>query len=187
MKEFISTRVAASIERAALQAGRFGIDGNKLDTFDAKLMVVGEGSLSEHLDIQASARLYYTFVLDVVTRKRDLVERKYKEWYGKVYRKVYGELLDESKYKPIERDVTAEVPLRFPRKYRKWRQRLEKIRHEWQVISSWVEAWNQKSFSMDGIGKEKRGFEEEDVMEKKDVRKNIRRHLTRGKKGKGRG
>ena len=70
---------SAALEKQAMKAGRFYLNGKRFEDFDIELLRIGESSLSEHIDCQASGQLFFDIMVEQARKKleaKNLIRRE---------------------------------------------------------------------------------------------------------------
>lgn len=147
------SEIAALLEREALRAGQREIDGKTIDSFNSDLLIVGDGSLSEHLDVHAAAGFHYAAILRRAERIAEIKKAKFEIWWGKAYSRANEALRLKFKGRPNIRDVEQKAREMFPEKYEHLKSAMDQADENLKNIASWVAQWKQKGFSMDAMAK----------------------------------
>ena len=151
-KEIDVVRRSALVEQEALRAGEFFLEGKRFENFDYNLLRVGDSSLSEHIDCQASGQLYYDMIVEKARRKLESAKNEYDSWHAEKYGKARDILVrKDPDHKPNIGDVEKKVVQLFPKGHKKRKTLIFDLQSAYNELQIWANAWRQKSFSLGQI------------------------------------
>jgi len=156
--------------------GDIELSGVKLESAERDLLDVSWGDLDQHVAMQPAAMAYFGALKKEAKRRCDNLKAAYDRWEKKKYAeaRVAVESGTTAKSSIKVEDVKARFIIDNEPEIEKWEKRLDKARAEYDTLDTWLEAWKQKSFSLNeyiSIDTDERRSGSGSVMEKQQRRR----------------
>jgi hypothetical protein len=156
----LASDAAVAIQREALKAGEWELDGRKLSSYTAELLRFTEGSLMEQMDVHAGASLYYRQILERARIALEHYTNDFKGWYANAYTETKMKLDSETTGK---RGATvAEIESAIPQlpEYAIKQAEIKKAQIAFNTIQSWVDSWRDKGYALTAVVKRSSGSDD---------------------------
>ena len=112
------------------------------------MLVVTEDNFVEHLSKQAAGLAYFGALTKMLESELKDVEDAWKNKYNEWYTYCSNLLAKTSQKKYVVRDVEAMVCSKHATDIDKWRDKINKKKTSYNVISTFYDSWKQKSFTL---------------------------------------
>ena len=147
VRELIKT-----IEGNILILGNKKLKDRRLSSFDPELLMFAEDELIDNETIQAGGLAYYSVLL--AKAKGYFIRKKgeYDVWWNDMYLKTSRALTEDSRYKPTAAIIESTLKQKYPKSYDIHMKEIREAERLVNLLEAWVNAWKQKSFSLNNVG-----------------------------------
>lgn len=139
-----------NIKKSIGDIGQIELSGIKLESAEAKLLDVGSLDLDRHVAMQPAAIAYYGSMLKEAERNLAMLKRSKDRWEKKQWALAKAAVLSgtTAQWKPTLADIEARFITDNEMELEAKEKVIDRAQDDADTLSSWYEAWRQKSFAL---------------------------------------
>lgn len=138
------------VAEACDSLGEVDLSGITLESADPRLLDVSQMDLDAHVSMQPSAMAYYGALVKDASRRLAVMKRHFDRWKTKKLAEARVAVMNSASApsKILAADIEARFIVDNESEIESKEAQLDKLQMEYDVLSVWLEAWRQKSFSI---------------------------------------
>lgn len=140
---------AEKVWQKSSQLGKLEINGHAIENFDRELLDCREGTLDEHIALQASGTVWIGYSAAAHEHKWRMRKAEYENWKRVTMADVKEQLRRTCGTKgPTIQDVENAFAKLYSREILKWEEEISALEADVSMFKSLAAAWREKSYAL---------------------------------------